>query len=271
MLAVGFVKARDVKFHVRRMIRFLWQDVYTIPGFDKVFNGASMMKLHNLAVEQGAMQQLLLWLSLLEIISGVPALIQVPPTPLSVVSQPLLIRSLNAADAERLRAHPWRFRLRPARLRQEPGRLRPPPGVRSLLAEPLPQTPSLNFAPPRVRKDADPRSRRCHGAVLGVYEGLGHAARRAAALRPRIADPRRFLCRRSGVRSAPAEPVRARAADAIPAAAAAAAAARGAQERPAGHDCRGGHGAPLPPRRPRPDRVPQEHPQLQEPPPQRPL
>ncbi len=56
----------------------LEQDVYTIPGFDKVFNGASMMKLHNLAVEQGAMQQLLLWLSLLEIISGVPALIQVP-------------------------------------------------------------------------------------------------------------------------------------------------------------------------------------------------
>jgi hypothetical protein len=53
------------------------QDVYTIPGFDKVFNGASMMKLHNLAVEQGAMQQLLLWLSLLEIISGVPAIIQV--------------------------------------------------------------------------------------------------------------------------------------------------------------------------------------------------
>jgi hypothetical protein len=36
-----------------------------------------MMKLHNLAVEQGALQQLLLWLSLLEIISGVPALIQV--------------------------------------------------------------------------------------------------------------------------------------------------------------------------------------------------
>ncbi len=42
-----------------------------------------MMKLHNLAVEQGAMQQLLLWLSLLEIISGVPALIQVPPPPTS--------------------------------------------------------------------------------------------------------------------------------------------------------------------------------------------
>jgi hypothetical protein len=58
----------------------LWQDVYTIPGFDKVFNGASMMKLHNLAVEQGAMQQLLLWLSLLEIISGVPAIIQVLPS-----------------------------------------------------------------------------------------------------------------------------------------------------------------------------------------------
>jgi hypothetical protein len=52
------------------------QDVYTIPGFDKVFNGASMMKLHNLAVEQGAMQQLLLWIGLLEIISGVPAIIQ---------------------------------------------------------------------------------------------------------------------------------------------------------------------------------------------------
>ena len=52
------------------------QDVFTIPGFDKVFNGASMMKLHNLAVEQGAMQQLLLWLGLLEIISGVPAIIQ---------------------------------------------------------------------------------------------------------------------------------------------------------------------------------------------------
>ena len=50
--------------------------MYTIPGFDKVFNGASMLNLHNLAVEQGALQQLLLWLGLLEIISGVPAIIQ---------------------------------------------------------------------------------------------------------------------------------------------------------------------------------------------------
>ena len=64
------------------------QDVYTIPGFDKVFNGASMLKLHNLAVEQGALQQLLLWIGLLEIISGVPAIIQVRSQPGSAVIVP---------------------------------------------------------------------------------------------------------------------------------------------------------------------------------------
>merc|ERR1740130_966930 len=52
------------------------QDLVTIPGFDKEFSGAAMMKLHNLAVQQGAMQQLLLWLGLLETISGIPAIIQ---------------------------------------------------------------------------------------------------------------------------------------------------------------------------------------------------
>uniref|UniRef100_UPI0032B08E3F ACPII-1 n=1 Tax=Chroomonas placoidea TaxID=173977 RepID=UPI0032B08E3F len=52
------------------------QDAYKFPGFEGEFGGAAMMKLHNLAVEQGAMQQLLLWLGLLEIISGVPAIIQ---------------------------------------------------------------------------------------------------------------------------------------------------------------------------------------------------
>merc|ERR1719329_1671065 len=35
-----------------------------------------MMKLHNLAVQQGAMQQLLLWIGLLETLSGIPAIIQ---------------------------------------------------------------------------------------------------------------------------------------------------------------------------------------------------
>merc|ERR1711966_82559 len=46
------------------------------PGFEKQFGGAAMMKLHDLAVKQGAMQQLLLWLGLLELLSGVPAVIQ---------------------------------------------------------------------------------------------------------------------------------------------------------------------------------------------------
>ncbi len=72
MLALYFYASAEIL-----ITGLFYQDVYTIPGFDKVFNGASMMKLHNLAVEQGAMQQLLLWLSLLEIISGVPAIIQV--------------------------------------------------------------------------------------------------------------------------------------------------------------------------------------------------
>eukprot|EP00960_Hanusia_phi_P049573 759637-Hanusia_phi.AAC.1 len=52
------------------------QDVYKFPGVQKTFGDAAMMKLHNLAVEQGAMQQLLLWLGLLEILTGLPAVIQ---------------------------------------------------------------------------------------------------------------------------------------------------------------------------------------------------
>lgn len=52
------------------------QDLYKFPGFEGEFGGAAMMKLHNLAVEQGAMQQLLLWVGLLETLTGVPAIIQ---------------------------------------------------------------------------------------------------------------------------------------------------------------------------------------------------
>mmetsp|Transcript_49045 Transcript_49045/g.76495 ORF Transcript_49045/g.76495 Transcript_49045/m.76495 type:complete len:236 (-) Transcript_49045:49-756(-) len=52
------------------------QDLVVIPGFDVEFNGAAMMKLHDLAVKQGAMQQLLLWIGLLEILTGIPAIIQ---------------------------------------------------------------------------------------------------------------------------------------------------------------------------------------------------
>jgi len=52
------------------------QDVYKFPGVQKTFGDAAMMKLHNLAVDQGAMQQLLLWIGLLEILTGIPAIIQ---------------------------------------------------------------------------------------------------------------------------------------------------------------------------------------------------
>ena len=52
------------------------QDAYTFPGFQEEFGTAAMMKLHDSAVKQGSMQQLLVWLGLLEIISGVPAIIQ---------------------------------------------------------------------------------------------------------------------------------------------------------------------------------------------------
>eukprot|EP00286_Rhodomonas_abbreviata_P018271 CAMPEP_0181309612 /NCGR_PEP_ID=MMETSP1101-20121128/12107_1 /TAXON_ID=46948 /ORGANISM="Rhodomonas abbreviata, Strain Caron Lab Isolate" /LENGTH=236 /DNA_ID=CAMNT_0023416109 /DNA_START=35 /DNA_END=745 /DNA_ORIENTATION=+ len=52
------------------------QDVYKFPGVQKTFGDASMMKLHNVAVDQGAMQQLLLWIGLLEILTGIPAIIQ---------------------------------------------------------------------------------------------------------------------------------------------------------------------------------------------------
>ncbi len=47
-----------------------------------------MMKLHNLAVEQGAMQQLLLWIGLLELLSGVPAIIQTLNGSERIVRQP---------------------------------------------------------------------------------------------------------------------------------------------------------------------------------------
>ena len=58
-------------------LRNTFQEFYTIPGFDKVFNGASALQLHNLAVEQGALQQVSLWVHLIETVTGVPALIQV--------------------------------------------------------------------------------------------------------------------------------------------------------------------------------------------------
>uniref|UniRef100_A0A7S0U2Y4 Uncharacterized protein n=1 Tax=Hemiselmis andersenii TaxID=464988 RepID=A0A7S0U2Y4_HEMAN len=52
------------------------QDLYVFPGFKDEFGSAAMLKLHEKAVLQGSMQQLLVWLGLLEIISGVPAIIQ---------------------------------------------------------------------------------------------------------------------------------------------------------------------------------------------------
>mmetsp|Transcript_45353 Transcript_45353/g.92651 ORF Transcript_45353/g.92651 Transcript_45353/m.92651 type:complete len:125 (-) Transcript_45353:121-495(-) len=51
------------------------QDVYQFPGVTKTFGDAKMMALHDAAVKQGAMQQLLVWLGFLEIF-GFVAIVQ---------------------------------------------------------------------------------------------------------------------------------------------------------------------------------------------------
>jgi len=51
------------------------QDVYTFPGVTKTFGDAKMTTLHDVAVKQGSMQQLLVWLGLLEIF-GFVAIVQ---------------------------------------------------------------------------------------------------------------------------------------------------------------------------------------------------
>ena len=53
----------------------LVQDVYQFPGVTSVFGDLKVTALHDAAVQQGAMQQLLLWIGLLEVFSGV-AIIQ---------------------------------------------------------------------------------------------------------------------------------------------------------------------------------------------------
>ncbi len=47
------------------------QDVYQFPGVTRTFGDAKITALHDAAVKQGAMQQLLLWLGLLEIFGAV--------------------------------------------------------------------------------------------------------------------------------------------------------------------------------------------------------
>jgi hypothetical protein len=51
------------------------QDVYQFPGVTRTFGDAKVTALHDAAVKQGAMQQLLIWLGLLEIFGAV-AIIQ---------------------------------------------------------------------------------------------------------------------------------------------------------------------------------------------------
>lgn len=51
------------------------QDVYQFPGVTKTFGDLKVTALHDAAVKQGALQQLLLWLGLLEIFGAV-AIIQ---------------------------------------------------------------------------------------------------------------------------------------------------------------------------------------------------
>jgi hypothetical protein len=51
------------------------QDVALFPGVVKTFGGAKMTTLHDAAVKQGAMQQLLVWLGFLEIF-GFVAIVQ---------------------------------------------------------------------------------------------------------------------------------------------------------------------------------------------------
>lgn len=43
------------------------QDIFTFPGVEKVVSGAKMTGVHDVLVKQGAMGQLLLWLSFLEV------------------------------------------------------------------------------------------------------------------------------------------------------------------------------------------------------------
>jgi len=51
------------------------QDIATFPGVGKTFGAAKMTELHDVAVKQGAMQQLLVWLGFLEIF-GFVAIVQ---------------------------------------------------------------------------------------------------------------------------------------------------------------------------------------------------
>ena len=54
---------------------FCVQDVATFPGVIKTFGPAKMTALHDVAVKQGAMQQLLVWLGFIEIF-GFVAIVQ---------------------------------------------------------------------------------------------------------------------------------------------------------------------------------------------------
>ena len=54
---------------------FIVQDVAQFPGVTKTFGAAKMTELHDVAVKQGAMQQLLVWLGFIEIF-GFVAIVQ---------------------------------------------------------------------------------------------------------------------------------------------------------------------------------------------------
>eukprot|EP00961_Rhodomonas_salina_P270763 3658719-Rhodomonas_salina.1 len=59
------------------------QDVYQFPGVTKSFGDAKMTTLHDVAVKQGSMQQLLVWLGFLEIFGfvAIVQMLQVRPFP----------------------------------------------------------------------------------------------------------------------------------------------------------------------------------------------
>ncbi len=83
---LGFSSIGDIKFLQEAEIKHcriamlaaagsIAQDIFTFPGVSKVVGSAKMTGVHDILVKQGAMGQLLLWLSFLEVF-GTIALLQ---------------------------------------------------------------------------------------------------------------------------------------------------------------------------------------------------
>merc|ERR1719199_202920 len=68
---LGCSEVADIKFLREAELKHgrgsMAQDIFTFPGVNGVVGGAKMTGVHDVLVKQGAMGQLLLWLSFLEV------------------------------------------------------------------------------------------------------------------------------------------------------------------------------------------------------------